>query len=380
MTRAVKARGFTRIEPAPRDRGRPARSSPGCGRPARGPRVAFTLIELLVVIAIIAVLVGLLLPAVQKVREAASRMSCSNNLHQLGLAALNYESAYATLPPSLVVNIGLPPGGSGQPGFPYPAVVHSWAPNFLPYIEQDPLAQQYNMRSPWFSSPAIVPGTPDNQAALRTPVKTFICPSAPGGVDRRVSGTFTFGAPFPYQNLAVTDYATNSSINPGSITFFGYPAGTTQFQLFSAMRPQLEGAGLPLLGVGVSKPNAVTAVLDGTSNTILLSECAGRPTLYVGGRADASQPLNDGGWGHHENDYGLDGAVSKTDRRSPGNCVINCHNDNETYSFHPGGAMHVFTDGSVRFVRETITPQSYAALITAAGGSMTPAEVNPNAD
>ena len=340
-------------------------------------RSAFTLIELLVVIAIIAILIGLLLPAVQKVREAAARMSCSNNMKQLGLAAANYESTNGVIPPSLIVNIGLPPGGAGQPGSPFPAVVHSWAPNFLPYIEQDNVFRLYNTNFPWF---AVIPGVVDNQAPLRTPIKTFICPSAPGGAERRVSGTFTFGAPFPYQNLAVTDYATNSSINPGAITFFGYPAGSTQFTLFSAMRPDLKGAGLgPLLGTTSSSPNTMTGVTDGTSNTILLCESAGRPDLYIGGQRQTGAN-NDGGWGHHENDYGLDGAVSKTNRTSPGNCVINCHNDNETYAFHTGGATHVFVDGSVRFIRESIAPQTYAALITAQGGGITPAEVSPSTD
>jgi prepilin-type N-terminal cleavage/methylation domain-containing protein len=343
-------------------------------------RSAFTLIELLVVIAIIAILIGLLLPAVQKVREAAARSTCSNNLKQLGLAAMNYESAYGVIPPSLIVNIGNPPGGTGQPGFPYPAVVHSWAPNFLPYIEQENVFRQYNLNFPWFSSPAIVPGTPNNQAALQTPIKTFICPSTPGGIDRRTSGTFSFGRPFPFQNLAVTDYATCSSVNPGSITFFGYPAGTTQATLYSAMQPQLEGAGLPALGAAASKPNRVTAVTDGTSNTILLCESAGRPTAYLGGAQEPNRAYNDGGWGNHENDYGLDGAISRTSRQSPGNCVINCHNDNETFSFHSGGAMHVFADGSVRFVKDSIAPQTYAALITARGGGLTASETSPSTD
>ncbi len=342
-------------------------------------RNGFTLIELLVVIAIIAILIGLLLPAVQKVRDAAARMSCSNNMKQLGLAAMNYESSYSKLPPSLIIELGAAPGQPGNPGFPYPGIVHSWAVNLLPYIEQDNTFKLYDMRFPWMSSPSIVPGTPNNQAVLQNPIKTFICPASPGGTERRVNGTFTFGAPFPYQNLAVTDYATCSSINQGSITFFGYPAGTSQTQLWSAMRPQIRGAGAALIGFPQMEPYAITGITDGTSNTILLCEDAGRPGRYVGGSQVANN-LNDGGWGHHENDYGLDGAVSKTNTSSPGNCVINCHNNNETYSFHSGGAMHVFSDGSVRFVRESISPQTYAALITAQGGSLTTAETSPSTD
>jgi prepilin-type processing-associated H-X9-DG protein len=147
------------------------------------------------------------------------------------------------------------------------------------------------------------------------------------------------------------------------------------------MRPQLRGRGIgPVLGSATSEPNRITAITDGTSNTILLCESAGRPQYYVGGQLDSSRNQFDGGWGHHENDYGLDGAVSKTNRSSPGNCVINCHNDNETYAFHSGGANHVFADGSVRFIKESITPQAYAALITASGGSMTAAEVSPSTD
>jgi len=341
---------------------------------------AFTLIELLVVIAIIAILIGLLLPAVQKVREAAARMQCQNNMKQLGVAAANYESTYGHIPPSLIVELGNPPGTPGQPGFPYPGIVHSWAVNFLPYIEQENLYRQYNMNFPWMSSPAIIPGTPNNQAVLQNPVKTFICPSAPGGEQRRVNGTFSFGISMPYTNLAVTDYATNSSINQGSITFFGYPAGTTNLALFSAMKPLAKGAGIGLVGYPPLSPNTMVAVTDGTSNTILLCESAGRPNFYRGGVLVSSNTRNDGGWGHHENDYGLDGAISRTNDGSPGNCVINCHNNNETYSFHSGGANHVFTDGSVRFIRDSISPQIYAALITAQGGGLTPAETSPSTD
>jgi len=334
-------------------------------------RRGFTLIELLVVIAIIAILIGLLLPAVQKVREAAARSTCSNNLKQLGLAANSYESTYGTIPPSITVELGIVPGSSTPAGAPYPGNVHSWAPNFLPFIEQENIFRTYNMAIPWFDG--------NNQVALRNQIKTFICPSTPGGSSRTVTGTFTFGAPFPYSNLAVTDYATNSSINPGSITFFGYPSGTSQLQLFSAMKPLARGSAIALVGYPTLTPNTMVGITDGTSNTILLCESAGRPDKYVGGQKVTGNQ-SDGGWGHHENDYGLDGAVSKTNTSSPGNCVINCHNDNETYAFHTGGAMHAFTDGSIRFIRDSITPQTYAALITAQGGGMTAAEISPSTD
>ncbi|QDV11111.1 hypothetical protein CA51_09710 [Rosistilla oblonga] len=338
-------------------------------------RLGFTLVELLVVIAIIGILVGLLLPAVQAAREAARRMQCPNNLKQLGLAALNHESTYGLVPASLIVELGSAPGASGQPGYPYPGIVHSWAPQFLPYIEQNALYERYDLRFPWFSSPSSVPGTPDNLAVTQQVVSSFICPSTPGGSERRCSGKFNFSVDFPFTDMAVTDYATNSSINPGSITFFGYPSGLSQSDLFSAMKPSLKGPGsTPILGESNSQANKIGFV-DGTSNTILLCESAGRPDFYINGKSQGVT-RSDGGWAHHENDYGLDGAISGTDS-SPGNCVINCHNNNETYSFHPGGANHGFSDGSVRFISETTSAQVYAALITANGSGYTDAEVSP---
>ncbi len=332
---------------------------------------------------IIAILIGLLLPAVQKVREAAARMSCSNNMKQLGLAAHNYESSYGTLPPSLIVNLGAAPGSPGNPGYPYPGIEHSWAVSLLPFIEQGNLAQAYNMNFPFLSSPSLVPGTPDNQSVIKTSVKTFLCPSAPRATGILCTSTFTFG-PFkaPFQ-ASPCDYATNSSINQGSITFFGYPSGTVQAQTFSAMRPQFRGAGLGLAGLAPLEPFQIVAITDGTSNTFLICEDAGRPDRWINGKLISSGTQNDGGWGDPNSDYGLDGvtvSASGTSTTSPGNCVINCDNDNETYAFHTAGANHVFADGSVRFVKSSISPQTYAALITAQGGGLTAAETSPSTD
>ena len=123
------------------------------------------------------------------------------------------------------------------------------------------------MNYPWF---AVAPGLVDNQTPLKNKIKTFICPSAPGGADRTVTGTFTFGTAFPYAGLAVTDYATCSSINTNSITFFGYPSGTNQAATYSSMRPSIKGAGtMTYLGVPNQSEASMTSITDGTSNTIM---------------------------------------------------------------------------------------------------------------
>src|SRR4051794_19230948 len=132
-------------------------------------RRAFTLIELLVVIAIIAILIGLLVPAVQKVREAANRSACQNNLHQIGVAMHNFEGTYKGFPPAAVElaagfpRLGVPPAS--------PALKHGWAPFVLPYIEQEPLPNGYRLDRDWRHA--------DNQAVVSVPVSVFQCPSAP---------------------------------------------------------------------------------------------------------------------------------------------------------------------------------------------------------
>ena len=193
-------------------------------------RPAFTLIELLVVIAIIAVLIGLLLPAVQKVREAAARAKCTNNLRQLGVAAHNYEGAFKTFPPGLAH-----PGFDGR--------FTSLFVELLPFVEQDPIYKNWNFIIPSNNyTTATSPGA--------TPLTVLVCPSA--GVTQN---PVTFGN----QTVGMSTYAGNGGVK----TF--PPDQATVNGLFHETGPQ-------------SKPNpkqrpvGISGVKDGLSNTLLFGE------------------------------------------------------------------------------------------------------------
>src|SRR5262245_46583418 len=158
-------------------------------------RLAFTLIELLVVIAIIAVLIGLLLPAVQKVREAAARIRCSNSLKQIGLAMHNFENSFKGFPPCRVNN------QAPFTAFPLAKFQHTWAPFMFPYLEQQNLTNQYNFTVNFDDNTDSSKGT-TNYFVIQNDIKILICPSAPDG--RKQTGNTP--------NLGVTDYSPTSAI------------------------------------------------------------------------------------------------------------------------------------------------------------------------
>jgi prepilin-type N-terminal cleavage/methylation domain-containing protein/prepilin-type processing-associated H-X9-DG protein len=308
-------------------------------RPSR--RSAFTLVELLVVIAIISILIGLLLPAVQKVREAASRTKCSNNLKQIGLALHNYHDSFGHLPSSTNL-IGVP---------------RSSAFTFLlPFIEQDALYRNYDFTQDWFA--------PANLPVTQTKVEIYQCPSTPNG--DRLDGKPEAWAPL----VAVTDYGITTHVDP-RLYLLGY----------------VEQAGPGLMPKNEPRPKFADAT-DGLSNTIAVAESAGRPNLWRAGKQVGSPPaerVNGGGWARAATAFSIDG--STYDGTSlPGPCAVNCTNgenvttypdpyygrdgSGEVYAFHTGGANVVFGDGSVHLIHQGVSIRTFAALVTRGGGEV----------
>src|SRR5215203_3408945 len=157
-------------------------------QPTRRRPAGFTLIELLVVIAIIAILIGLLLPAVQKVREAAARAKCSNTLKQLGLAMHNFENNFRGFPPCRVQDPPPTLGAKGQ---------HTWAPYMLPYLEMSAVYSRYNFNVTFDDATDFSKSPTGNVDVIKTDIKLFECPSAPDG--RNQQGNTP--------DLGVTDYS-----------------------------------------------------------------------------------------------------------------------------------------------------------------------------
>jgi prepilin-type N-terminal cleavage/methylation domain-containing protein/prepilin-type processing-associated H-X9-DG protein len=295
-------------------------------------RKGFTLIELLVVIAIIAVLVGLLLPAVQKVREAAALTQCSNNLKQIGLGVMNYESAHEGIPPSRTTGT--------MPNAPYFPYQHSWTAALLPYIEQTAAFNLYNYNADW--------NAPVNYPAIRTYLKLFNCPMTP--YQTRTDTTITA------QPSAGDYHAVNAIKNFIGVNCFGYIGhlDPDDDRLVGAMRRD--------------QNTRLTQIMDGTSSTILVAEDAGRPTFYNAKRQIFDPVGKEGGWADPNGAFSLDG--SNQDGTIPGPCPMNCSNNSEVYSFHMAGANVVFADGSVHYLKTSINLCVLAKLMTRAGGEV----------
>ncbi len=299
---------------------------------------AFTLVELLVVIAIIGVLVALLLPAVQAARESARRASCTNNFRQLGIAISGYVDLHEVYPPSGNV------GGAN---------LHNWPSFVLPQLEQENLREIFDMSKSW--------DDPANQQAVQTKLDVLICPSTP---ERTRTAVLDNGG-----TAAVSDYGPPGYVVP--VVYGSNDPGVLR-------RSGIIGSPNPKGGnqVGYVKP---AHVRDGLTFTILLSEDAGRPIHYIRHRKrgpdNLSLPQNldvvngvvaGAAWASPTNRFPLH-SFSSTGLASPGECAINCTNNNEAYSFHPGGINVLFADGGVRLIDENTNVFIFIAMITREG-------------
>jgi prepilin-type N-terminal cleavage/methylation domain-containing protein/prepilin-type processing-associated H-X9-DG protein len=330
-------------------------------------RKAFTLIELLVVIAIIGVLVGLLLPAVQKVREAANRMSCSNNLKQLGLAAHNYLGTFNTFPPGTNLDPFPVTFTSSLPKPAFPPVVLGQAFSFfealLPFVEQDNIYKQLNFASnpnfykkSWDSQ--YNPGNCDvPNAPGSTIIKTFLCPSDIGLKQTRwpVTGTL---------NGQVYTFGANS---------YGGCAGTVAFFVTDMTQ---DGVFFINSKVGIAD------ITDGTSNTLMFGERKRYDPIYnlIYGKTNGEDFSNRSGWAWANNLAGFDslfGTSVPINWMMPANITADpgfIYEDMRFQafgSFHAGGANFGMGDGSVRFLTDS-TPQTVLQQLgTRAGGEVT---------
>ncbi len=300
-----------------------------------GPRSAFTLLELLVVIAIIAVLIGLLLPAVQSSREAARRAQCTNNLKQLALAALNYESANGTLP-----------GGSfssWDPVHQYFVANFSCFVRMLPYFEQQAMYNATNFNLTRYNI--------ENITIAGVKVASLSCPS-----DLTDSVPILLPAAKGY-NFGY-DNTVPSGVYNQAFTSYGGCSGTYMSKYYIGINSTNPTQVLAQMNGLIYNESCVkiAQIIDGPSNTFLFGERAKSLLVYV----YPAYAVSDGSWNSGQwNDtmvstfYPLNIAMSSVGQR------FQYFGPSAASSLHPGGANFAFGDGSVRFIKNSISSWTF---------------------
>ncbi len=329
-------------------------------RTLESKRGAFTLIELLVVIAIIAVLIGLLLPAVQKVREAAARAKCQNHLKQLGLAIHNYENANGFFPPSTIST-----GTSASQPWSLQAFI-------LPHLEGDNIFRLIDFTAGYHSGPNLANYPPWGVATLRVPV--LICPSDPNDRPRLNAAGQVEHYPLSYlANVGLylvwnplTGRDGGGAFGPNQrLTHAAYTDGLSNTVAMSEGKmftPRVHDATLP-----TTPPATATSVAAATSGGAW-SPVNGH-TEWVCGRAihtgfttlfppNTRVPYTVAGTTY---DFNVTSSREGRNQTDPTYAVIPAR------SYHSGGVNALLLDGSVRFVRDTIAPATWQATGTRAG-------------
>lgn len=293
-------------------------------------RKGFTLIELLVVITIIAILVGLLLPAIQVTRQAAARISCVNNLKQMGIACFNYESRHRAFPPA----------------YKYDGANHNFNSFILPDLELTSIYEKMDFNEDWDDAP--------NQDQMRTSIPIFICPSAPNEQRRRgLKNNYDYGHTDYATNVAIDEDIHNHLVAGGLIEQRGAP------DRIDGMLRRARERVVP------------ASVRDGLSNTFMLFEAGGRPEYYIDGQLQGGIITSAGGcWGDPATYFTIGPAPFWIPDFNVCGHIINCSSWEEVYSFHSGGANFLYGDGSVTYHAETIDANVFVSLFTANQGDL----------
>lgn len=313
-------------------------------------RRGFTLIELLVVIAIIAILMALLLPAVQKVRAAADRMRCASNMRQLVIAAHNYHNDYNKLP------VGgwqqNPPAGPA----PFQFNGYTWCMQLLPYIEADALYRQMNFAQPW-----TIPAT----GAVATVIKVLLCPS---DYFEELSFEIRYDPTGSPANANYGMYAATSYVgNGGTWTYYpnDMPARGPDGVLFLVGPRAVPGSNPP------RDPITLTDIFDGTSNTIMFSERYHVDPYFDGNprRDTALYKWSAWGWvaGFKMSGHVLGSSSVPLNLKHPAGCTTFACKDQRLAGFssgHVNGVNVAFSDGSTRFFTNNIPQLTLQALTT----------------